>query len=151
MDLHEDWKEFCALLNRHEVEYLVVGAFALAFHGLPRLTADIDFWVNPTLENAKRLTAALAEFGIPSTQDQINQFAEPNRIWQIGTPPLRIDVLTSIDGVDFPEAWRDRVEGDLAGTPVHYLSRDHYLLNKRSTTRAKDRQDADRLEELESE
>ena len=67
MDLHEDWKEFCALLNRHEVEYLVVGAFALAFHGLPRLTADIDFWVNPTLENAQRLTAALAEFGFPST------------------------------------------------------------------------------------
>ena len=150
MDLHDDWKEFCALLNRHEVEYLVVGAFALAFHGLPRLTADIDFWVNPTPENALRLTAALSEFGFPSTREQVDQFAEPHRIWQIGLPPFRIDVLTSIDGVAFPEAWGDRVQGDLAGTLVNYISRAHYLRNKRSTTRARDRQDADRLEEIDT-
>lgn len=100
------------------------------FHGLPRLTA------------------ALSEFGFPSTQDQRDQFAESNRIWQIGLPPFRIDVLTSIDGVSFPDAWRDKAAGDLAGTPVHCLSREHYLLNKRSTTRTKDKQDADRLEEL---
>lgn len=148
MDLPDDWKEFCSLLNEHEVEYLVVGAFALAFHGLPRLTIDVDFWVNPTLENAERLTAALAEFGFPSTLDQIPEFSQPNKIWQIGTPPFRIDVLTSIDGVEFEDAWRDRVPGTLGEEKVHYLSREHYLKNKRSTPRLKDRQDADRLDEL---
>jgi hypothetical protein len=148
MDLHDDWKEFCGLLNTHEVEYLVVGAFALAFYGLPRLTGDIDFWVNPTKANAQRLASALAEFGFPSARDQVKQFAEPRQMWQIGVPPYRIDVITSIDGVNFMEAWADKVAGDLDGESVNYLSREHYLLNKRSTTRLKDKQDAERLAEL---
>ncbi len=148
MDLHDDWKEFCGLLNANGVEYLIVGAFALAFHGLPRLTADIDVWVNATRENAVRLTKALAAFGFPSTTDQVEEFASPGRIWQIGAAPFRIDVMTSIDAVDFDEAWRDRVPGDLGGVQVSYISREHFLKNKRSTSRLKDAQDADRLGEL---
>ena len=150
MDLHQDWKEFCATLNRHDVEYLVVGAFALAFHGLPRLTGDIDFWVNPTPENAARLTEALAEFGFPSTREQAHLFAQPGQMWQIGVPPFRIDVITSIDGVEFGEAWDARVAGPLDGETAFYISREHYLRNKRSTTRIKDKQDPDRLDELTS-
>jgi hypothetical protein len=148
MDLHSDWKEFCALLNAHEVEYLIVGAFALAFHGLPRLTADIDVWVNPTRQNAKRLTAALSEFGFPSTKEQIEEFATPGKMWRVGASNYRIDVMTAIDGVEFHEAWRDKVAGDVSGVPVFYISREHYLRNKTSTTRLKDAQDAARLREL---
>lgn len=147
MDLHSDWKEFCGLLNENKVEYLVVGAFALAFHGLPRLTSDIDVWVRPTIENARRLTAALAAFGFPSTIEQTGEFASLGKLWRIGASMYRIDVMTSIDGVEFDEAWRDRAQGDLGGVPVNYISRAHYLKNKRSTTRLKDAQDAARLEE----
>jgi hypothetical protein len=148
MDLHEDWKEFCALLNANKVDYLVVGAFALAFHGLPRLTADVDLWVRPTRENAERLVAALREFGFPLAAAQVEEFAQPNKIWQIGAPPYRIDVLTSISGVEFEDAWISRMPGELGGVPVAFISRDHFIKNKRSAARTKDVQDADRLEEL---
>jgi len=146
MDLHNDWKEFCAQLNANGVEYLVVGAFALAFHGLPRLTADIDVWVNPTRENAERLTKALSEFGFPSTREQVEEFATPGKMWRVGASSYRIDVMTAIDGVEFSEAWETKASGDLGGVPLFYISREHYLRNKRSTSRLKDAQDAARLE-----
>lgn len=91
---------------------------------------------------------ALGEFGFPLAASQVEEFAQPNKIWQIGAPPYRIDVLTSISGVDFEEAWSDRVPGELGGVPVCYISREHFIRIKRATSRMKDEQDADRLEEL---
>jgi hypothetical protein len=103
--LPPDWSEFISLLFVHRVRFLIVGAHALAANGRPRATQDLDIWVEPTPENAERICAALTEFGFAGLGTAAAEFAQPNRMATLGRPPLRIDVMTSIDGVAFDDAW----------------------------------------------
>lgn len=147
MALHPDFKEFLRLLNSHQVEYLLVGAHALAVHGQPRMTGDIDFFIRSSPGNAARLYAALQEFGFGSTGVNAADLEQPGRIFMLGVLPHRIDLLTSISGVDFEQAWSRRFESVLDGLPVHVLSLEDLVANKRASGRAKDRADLDMLGE----
>lgn len=133
--------------NAAGVEYLLVGAYALAAHGLPRATGDIELWVHPTPENARRVELALSRFGALLEGVNAADFERPNLIFQIGRAPVRIDVLTSIDGVDFAEAVSRCERKDLGGIPTPVISRADLLKNKRASGRPKDLADAIWLEQ----
>ena len=143
--LPPDWNEFIACLQRHRARYLIVGAHAVAAHGRPRATQDLDVWVAPPPGNAKRVGAALRDFGFPALGRAWRRFAHPNCVAQLGNPPLQIDVLTSITGVRFPDAWRGRIDVEIDGTPIHFLGEDELRLNKASTGRPKDLLDLELL------
>jgi len=149
MDLPPDWSEFFRLLNSHGVRYLVVGAHALAANGRPRATADLDILVEPTLTNAKAVTAALSAFGFRALATEIEAFATVDRMATLGKPPLRIDVMTSITGVTFAEAWKTRKRGKMGPHSVHFLGREALIRNKRASGRVKDLLDIALLEEAE--
>ncbi|MEO8268113.1 MAG: nucleotidyltransferase [Aureliella sp.] len=135
-------------LNGAGVEYLLVGAYALAAHGSPRATGDIDFWIRADAENAKRVWSALVTFGAPTSQITIDDFSTPGIVFQIGLPPQRIDILTSISGVDFPDAWDSRLEVEIEGMSVPVLSLKDLLVNKSSSGRDKDKADIPTIERL---
>lgn len=146
MDLHEDWKEFLRLLNSHEVEYLIIGAHALAFHGSPRLTGDLDFFVGPSEENVTRLYRALEDFGFGSVLPPAESLLFERKVLMLGRPPYRIDILNDITGVPFEQAWMNRVLGEVEGIPVPFIARDDLVANKRASGRAKDVADLEALE-----
>jgi len=139
--LQSDLREFIALLNAQKVEYLVVGGHAVAFHGYPRFTGDIDFFLRPTRHNACRVIDALRTFGFGSLALEPEDLTTPERIVQLGRPPDRIDLLTSLSGVRFDDAWSARVAGELDGQPVYFLGWDALVQNKRACDREKDRSD----------
>jgi hypothetical protein len=145
MPLDEDWREFLELLNSHEVEYLVVGAFAVAFHGFPRYTAALDLLVRPTEENANRVLLALSEFGFGQMGIQAADLRSPGMVVQLGVKPNRIDLLTAISGVSFEEAWAARNEAEWDGIATHFIGRAALLRNKKQTGRARDLGDAEEL------
>ena len=145
MKLTQDLREFVASLTSRRAEFLVVGAHAVAYHGYPRFTGDIDLWVRPTLENATRVLEALVSFGFGGLGLTLDDFVAPGKVVQLGYPPSRIDLLTSISGVTFDEAWDDRVHGLLDGLPVDYLSLAALVRNKRASGRTKDLADLERL------
>ncbi|SPE31520.1 conserved hypothetical protein [Candidatus Sulfopaludibacter sp. SbA3] len=145
MPLNKDWREFIELLNSNEVEYLVVGAFAVAFHGVSRYTADLDLLVRPTSENAIRVLRALSAFGFGKMDIQVRDLCSPDMVVQLGVKPNRIDLLTAISGVSFEEAWAGRSDGDLEGIAAHFIGRGELLRNKEQTGRAKDLGDAEEL------
>ncbi|MDZ4848561.1 MAG: hypothetical protein SGI77_04655 [Pirellulaceae bacterium] len=132
-------------MNDAKAEYLVVGAYAMAAHGCPRSTGDIDFWVRPTPENAARVWAALTLFGAPMSKIDLEDFSTPDIVFQIGLAPQRIDLLTSISGVNFDDAWPNRLVADLDGVRADVIGRKHLLQNKISSGRPKDLVDADVL------
>ncbi|MGH9672696.1 MAG: DUF6036 family nucleotidyltransferase [Bryobacteraceae bacterium] len=138
MRLHPDWREFVELLNSHEVEYIIVGAYARALHGVPRSTGDIDLFVRPTAENAARMQRAIAAFGFGSLGITAEDFQISGRVIQLGVEPYRIDLITSISGLSFDEAWSDRVRGELDGLPVAFLSLRALKKNKIAAGRPKD-------------
>ena len=144
MPLPKDLREFIGLLNSNGVEYVIVGAHALAFHGMPRFTGDIDFLVRPSAENAACVVAALHQFGFKSLT--VADFTAEDQIVQLGFPPNRIDVLTSISGCSFAEVWAGRKESTLDGQPVSFLGLDEFKKNKRASGRPKDLADLDSLE-----
>ena len=146
MALNPDWKEFIELLNSNEVEYVVVGAFALAFHGHPRLTGDIDFFVRNSEQNAGRIVNALAEFGFGSLGLSPSDFQGTEGVVQLGYPPKRIDILTHIDSVTFDQAWSNRIVSELDGLPVNYISAEDFKANKLAAGRPKDIADAAELD-----
>ena len=146
MKLAKDLSEFIELLNSAGVEYLIVGAHALGFHGRPRFTGDIDIWVRPDPVNAVRIVTTLAQFGFSSIGLTIEDFVLPNQVVQLGQPPNRIDLLTSISGADFVSAWKTRVAGTLGDLPVYFLGKSELIVNKRATGRLKDLADAESLE-----
>lgn len=123
----------------------MVGAYAVAWHGYPRFTADIDFLVRPSADNAKALTAALKSFGFASLGLTADDFVQPGRIVQLGVKPNRIDLITSIAGVDFEEAWAGRIAGAIDGIEVPIVGLEELIRNKESTGRLKDKGDADEL------
>ena len=144
--MNHDFRDLLSEFNEHQVEYLVVGAHALAAHGHVRATKGLDLWVRPDAANAGRVMAALKAFGAPLEDVNEKDFAGPGLIFQIGVPPVRVDVLTSIDGVSFGEAWPARLTANFAGLTVPVLSRQHLIQNKRTSGRTQDLADIERLE-----
>lgn len=147
MTLHDDFREFLRLLISHRVRFVVVGAHALAAHGSPRYTGDLDVFVEPTAANARRLLAALHDFGFGALGLVERDFTRANRVAQLGYPPVRIDVLTGISGVGFGEAWRGRRRARLAGLQVPLLGVDEFIKNKRAAARPKDLADIALIQE----
>ena len=137
-----------AALVRHDVRFLVVGAHALAAHGYPRATVDIDIWIDPAADNAHRVWQALAQFGAPLDDLNIEEsdFARADIVAQFGLPPNRIDILTSVTGLDFERAWANRIPAELEGVQVAILGRADLITNKQATGREKDRFDVRGLE-----
>lgn len=136
-----------AALSAAGAEFLVVGAHALAAHGLPRATGDLDLWVRPTPENAGRVWQALEEFGAPLHELRVQDLTSPDLVFQIGIVPQRIDLLTSITGVTFDEAWTSRSVVEIEGVEVPVLGRVALIRNKRSVGRARDLADLEELGE----
>jgi len=145
--LHKEWKEFVACLNASGVEYLLVGGIAIAHHARPRLTNDLDIWVRPSRENGERVEQALRDFWFTSLGFAAADFEHPDSIIQLGVPPIRIDLITSISGVDsFNDAWAERSPGVLGDIPTNYIGRSALLLNKKAVGRGRDLGDIEALD-----
>ena len=137
--LNPDFRDMLYALSAEEADFLVVGAFALAAHGVPRATGDIDIWVRPTRENAERVIRALKRFGAPTSYISAEDLSEPDIVYQIGLPPRRIDLLTAIDGVEFGPAWERRMSVRLdADLEVSVVSKEDFITNKKAAGRPKD-------------
>ena len=143
-----DFRELLEFFNARQVEYLVVGAYALAFHGAPRATGDIDLLIKPDLANATRMLAALADFGFASLGLKPEEMAIPEQVLQLGYEPVRVDIITSLTSLSWEEAWASRQAGSIGGVPVHFIGRDAYLANKQASGRRKDLADIEALGEL---
>ena len=146
MEIPNDFKELLELFNKHRVEYLIVGGYALAFHGAPRVTGDIDLYVRPAPENAERILAALNEFGFGSLDLSVDELTKPGMVIQLGAPPVRIDIITRVSGVSWEKADADKVPGRYGDVPVHFISRDDFIANKKATGRLKDAADLEALD-----
>jgi hypothetical protein len=147
MEAQKDFKELLELFNGHKVEYMIVGAYALAFHGAPRFTGDMDILVRPSPQNAQRILSALTAFGFGSLNLTANDFQNHNSVVQLGTPPVRIDIITSITGVSWEEANEGKQTGLYGNVSVCFLGREQYIANKRATGRKKDLADIEALGE----
>lgn len=149
--MNRDFAEMLSTFSDEKVEFLLVGAYALAVHGVARTTGDLDLWVRPTTENADRVWRALARFGASVVGATRDDFARPGVVVQLGVSPLRIDLLTSIDGVEFEAAWARRAESSPAGLaqPIPVLAREDLITNKRASARPQDLADVARLEAME--
>lgn len=136
-------QELLEFLNEFEVEYLIVGGFAVMKYGEPRYTKDLDVWVHNPPKNCARVVEALRKFGAPLSHDGITPetFAEKQVVYQIGVAPVRIDILTEITGVEFPDAWRKKVASTFFGVPVHFISLDDLAANKQALGRSSDLKD----------
>ncbi len=150
MLLTSDLREFIALLNSNEVEYLVVGAFAVGFHGYPRYTGDLDILIRPTPENADKVIRVLSRLGFGNMGISSTDLQKPDHVIQLGINPNRIDILTTISGVTFESGWASRCDADLDGVPVHFIGKEELILNKESTGRARDLGDAEELRKRKS-
>jgi len=143
MKLSKDLREFVELLNSRKIKFLLVGGYAVAYHGLPRYTEDIDFLIEISPENAARVAAAVNEFGFPQFKPQ--DFCVAETIVQLGRAPNRIDLLTSVTGVSFEEAWASRIGTELDGLPVWVIGKDMLVRNKLATGRPQDLADVKRI------
>ena len=145
--LYPDFADLLECLLQERVEFLLVGAFAVAANGVIRATSDLDIWVRPDPVNAGRVWTALARFGAPLQAHgvRISDFATAAAVYQMGLPPTRIDILTRIDGITFEEAWPGRIEADIGGLRVAFLGRRDLVRNKRASGRPKDIQDLELL------
>ncbi len=145
LHLNPDFREFLQFLNSNAVEYLVVGGYAVAAHGHPRYTKDIDVWVQPTEDNAKRLISALEDFGFKSLGLKSEDFLAPDTVVQLGYPPRRIDILTGPTGVDFVTCFPDRLEIEIDGTLINFIGLDALKKNKLASGRPQDLADVENL------
>jgi hypothetical protein len=145
--LNEDFREVLSALVREQVDFLVVGAYAVAFHGAPRMTGDLDILVRPNPDNSVRVWHALARFGAPLAAAGVQpaDLEKPGMVYQMGLPPRRIDVMTEISGLSFEDAWASRVPSDLEGGTIYFIGKDALLQNKRAAGRPKDLIDIDRF------
>jgi Nucleotidyltransferase of unknown function (DUF6036) len=146
--LTPDFVEFIESCVNREVKFLVVGGYALAAHGHPRATKDLDVWVRTDPANAERVVQALNDFGMGSLGLTANDFLEPGVVIQLGYAPIRIDLLTSISGVDFERCWKNRTTVDIGGVEAGFISATDLITNKRASGRPQDLVDADTLERL---
>jgi len=145
MDLNPDFRDMLRALNDADADFMVVGAYAVAAHGHPRATGDLDIWVRADVDNAPKVLAALSAFGAPMNQISEDDFASPSVVFQIGVPPGRIDILTDISGVDFGTAWDSRMSITIDGITFPVLGRAVLVANKRASGRPKDLADLDAL------
>ncbi len=150
MDLAADFDEFCALLTAHAVEFVIVGAHALAFHGAPRFTGDLDILVRPTEENGRRLLSAIADFGFPTTPVTPEDVAAGVKVIEMGVAPVQVHVMSRIDGVTWDEVWQERETGPLGSRAVAYIGLKTFLRNKRAAGRPKDLADIEALRDPQS-
>ena len=146
MVLSPDFKEFAASLNAREVHYLIVGGYAVAFHGHPRYTKDLDVWIDRNSTNAERLLLALGDFGFGSVGLTSEDFLEPDQVVQLGYPPNRIDLITRLEGVDFAACYLHKKTLEVEGVPVAFIDLEHLKQNKRAVGRYQDLADLDNLE-----
>ena len=147
MDYFEDYKEMLQLFNKYQVKYLVVGAYAMGNYGYSRYTLDIDLWIERSEENAKNIQKAFNDFLIPY-EVSIDELNAENFVLQIGIEPMRIDILTDIDGVDFSEAWSRKTNNSLFGEEIHFICMNDLIKNKKATNRTKDKYDVLELEKI---
>jgi hypothetical protein len=145
MELDKDYKDFIQSLNENKVEYLLVGGYAVIHYGYPRLTIDMDIWINPTKENARKVYDSLEHFGYPMDKVNINDFLIPDLIFQIGRAPVRIDVLTSIEGVSFIEASKNKTILNDEGLEIPLIGLEDLKKNKKAVGRHKDLDDLEKL------
>lgn len=150
MDLAPDFDEFCGLLNDHAVEFVIVGAYALAFHGAPRFTGDLDILVRPTAENGQRLIRAIAAFGFPTDAFSPADIASGKKIIQMGVEPVQIHVMSDISGVSWEEVWSTRVPGTCGSHEVAFIGRTSFIKNKKASGRLQDLADVEALGEVDS-
>jgi hypothetical protein len=144
--LNQDFKEFIQSLNDNAVRYLLVGGYAVALHGYPRYTKDLDVWVESTTENAARIIKALQQFGFGSLGLKESDFTTPDQVIQLGYPPNRIDMLTSLSGVKFSECYASRVTEEIDEVPVIFIDLENLKKNKKATGRHQDLADIENLE-----
>ncbi|MDP5121715.1 MAG: hypothetical protein NWQ46_08985 [Spirosomaceae bacterium] len=149
MTLDSDFIDFIQLLNQHKVDYLVVGGYAMAFHGRPRYTGDLDIWINISQENASRMIAVLKEFGFSSLPFTESDFLKENIINQIGYPPLRIDILTSVDGVSFIDAKKHFQTIEVDELKIRFIGLAELIQNKKASGRKQDLVDIETLKKNE--
>jgi len=145
MAISSDFKELFELLNKHNVEYLIVGGYALAFHGAPRFTGDMDVLIQPAQDNADKMLLVIEDFGFGSLDLVSDDFIQPGQVIQLGRPPSRIDFLTSISGVSWEEASENAITDTYAELPVRYIGYDQFIKNKRAIGRHKDLADIETL------
>jgi len=141
----KDYEEFLELLNKHDIRYCIIGAFALAFHARPRYTKDMDILIEATTDNAKRLLAALREFGFGSLNLSVEDFSSKGNIIQLGYEPVRIDIITSIKGLEFADIWESRIQGPYGKQTVNFIDRQNLIRSKKLSNRAQDKADLDLL------
>ena len=144
--LNQDFREFVQSLNANHVQYLVVGGYAVALHGHPRYTKDIDLWVDMSPENAANIIVALEQFGFGTLELTAADFLVPDQIIQLGYPPSRIDLLTTLPGVDFSKSYATRVQVDVEGVPVSFIDLDNLKRNKKASGRHQDLADLENLQ-----
>jgi hypothetical protein len=147
VDVQRDFKELLALLNAHGVKYIIVGGYALAFHGAPRYTGDLDVFVKPDKNNAKRILDVLREFGMTDLNLTLEDFEKPDMVVQLGVPPVRVDIITSLTGVSWQRANSGKLKGKYGNVPVSFIGRKHLILNKKAIGRKKDLADIEALGE----
>lgn len=141
MKASKDFKEFIDLLNKNNVKYLIVGGYAIGYYSRPRYTDDIDIWIECSTENAQKIITVLNQFGFASLNISVEDLIKPEQILQLGLPPQRIDILTSIDGVNFNDAWARHVKDLFDDVPVFIISLEDLIQNKKSSGRSKDSAD----------
>lgn len=141
-----DFKDMLFALSDAKIDFLLVGAYAVAAHGHPRATGDLDIWVRPNVETAPKVFRVLAEFGAPMHDLSVDDFAKPRMVFQIGVEPSRIDILTAISGVEFDDAWTRRLAVEMDGIDLCVIGRNDLIVNKRACGRPKDIADAEALD-----
>ncbi len=147
MTIQRDFEELLALLEKNEVEYLIVGGYAVAFHGYPRFTKDIDIYYSRTETNADKIQKALIEFGFSSTALPKELFLTGGNIVTFGVEPVRVDFINEIAGIEFQSAWKKKVRGRYGGIEANFIGRIDLIKNKLSTERLQDKADAEKLSE----
>lgn len=144
--LPQDFSEFLKLLSVHKVRYLLIGGYAVNYHGYVRATADMDIWVEPSEQNAERMVTVLKEFGFDLKEPHPGLFINPDRVVRMGEPPIRIEIMSSISGVDFDECYKDRVEASWDDLTIQVISLEKLKKNKHASGRRKDFVDLEHLE-----
>ena len=145
MHVPPDFKEFLKLLNSHRADYLLIGGYAVGVHGYPRPTGDMDIWIRTTQENAQLVAQALQDFGFELDDEIRALFEQENKIVRMGLPPMRLEIITSVSGVDFNACYKQRLIYDLDGIPVNVIALEDLKVNKRASGRHKDLNDLEQL------
>ena len=145
IELHPDFKDFLRLLNCHAVEYLLIGGYAIGYHGYPRATGDMDVWIAVSESNAQKAAIVLRDFGMPEEEVSRGLFLEKDKVVRMGVPPVRIEVITGASGVNFAECYLRREVIEIDGIPVNFISLEDLKDNKRASGRHKDLEDLEHL------